>query len=172
MPAPSRSQAEPGSETAVTWRGQGDGLPYKAQGNSPGVLVVNLTGGTFDISATVAPAASASMVFELGNPGSDGVLLTNSFLNIGAGGMNFDDFAFSTAAGFTTGIYTLFDGDSAVAGTLGTNLTGAVGGYLSTLSLANGNQDIILTIVPEPGSALLLASGSLLLMRRRRQSRS
>ncbi len=49
-----------------------------------------------------------------------------------------------------------------------TNLSGAVGGYLSTLSLASGDQDIILTIVPEPGSALLLASGSLLLLRRRR----
>ena len=38
-----------------------------------------------------------------------------------------------------------------------------------TISMANGNEDIILTVVPEHGTARLFASGSPLLLRRRRQ---
>lgn len=139
-----------------------------APGTSPGTLVVNLGGGTFDLSAATNPAASAAMIFELGNPGSDGVLLTNTFLNIGSG-LEFDDFVFTAASGFAPGVYTLFDGDSTVTGSLGSNLTGIVGGYSSALGLADNNKDLVLTVIPEPGTSALAASALLLLARRRRR---
>lgn len=143
---------------------------HLAPGTSPGVLTVDLTGGTFDISGAVTPAASAALVFELGNPDSDGVLLNNTFLNIGNGVLGFDDFVFSAAAGFGEGTYVLFNGTSPITGSLAGNLSGAVAGsYLGTLGTADGGNDLVLTVVPEPGSAVLLVSGLALITRRRRR---
>lgn len=143
---------------------------HLAPGTSPGVLTVDLAGGTFDVSAAVTPAASAALVFELGNPDSDGVLLNNTFLSIGNGVLGFDDFVFSAAAGFGEGTYVLFNGSSPITGSLAGNLSGPVAGsYLGTLSTADGGNDLVLTVVPEPGSAALLASGLALLARRRRR---
>ena len=109
-------------------------------------------------------------MFELGSPGTDVVSLTNTTFSIGSNVLEFGDFSFSAISGFGPGIYTLFDGSSPIVGSLGSNVTGSVGGLSSTLSTANGNQDIILTVVPEPSTLAILGLGSLALARRRRKN--
>ncbi|RYD83091.1 MAG: PEP-CTERM sorting domain-containing protein [Verrucomicrobiaceae bacterium] len=73
------------------------------------------------------------------------------------------------------GTYTLFDTNSDILGTLGTNLTGSFEGLNMTLGFAggaNGRNDLVLTVVPEPSAALsiLIGAGAVLGMRRRRKS--
>ena len=73
----------------------------------------------------------------------------------------FNDFAFSTLAGFSAGTYTLFDGTLPISGTLdAANRTGSLGGpFTGTLSLADSGNDVVLTVIPEPTSATLLLAG-------------
>ncbi|MHA3770475.1 autotransporter-associated beta strand repeat-containing protein [Verrucomicrobiota bacterium sgz303538] len=131
-------------------------------------------GGVFDISLAVTPSNSQSMRFEI-DPffGSDQVILTGGALKIGTGVLGFDDFAFTSLNGFDVGTYKLFDGDTAIVGTLNAaNLSGTLApGLTGTLGFADNGKDLMLTVVPEPGSAtLLLASaGSLLGLRRFRR---
>lgn len=138
-----------------------------APGESPGTLTVN---GSLDLSNAVAASASSALVYELDAPGSsDQTLLTGAgILTIGSGALEFDDFDFTALGGFDAGTYVLFDTSTSISGTLGTNLTGTIGGFTGTISLADGTNDIILTVVPEPGTALLGAAGLLMLARRRR----
>ncbi|MBI1367410.1 MAG: hypothetical protein GC162_02025 [Planctomycetes bacterium] len=130
-----------------------------APGNSAGVLTL---ASTLNISGALANAAP-SMLFELGSS-SDKVVLTSGVLTIGSGLMNFDDFTFTPIAGFGAGVYTLFDTAQTLSGSLGSSLTGSIGGgYQGTISLANANQDVILTVVAiVPAPAALPAGLSLL----------
>jgi len=140
---------------------------------------LNFSGATasvLNISGAVAASSSASLIFQLGATGiNDSFQLTNASgsLNIGSGTLNWDDFSFSTLAGFTgVGTYTLFDTGAAIVGTLGSTLSGAIGGSTGTLSILNG-QDLILTVVPEPSTWALLTTGlvATILLRRRRSRR-
>lgn len=133
-------------------------------------------GGVFDISPAVTPLNSQSLRFEL-DPffGNDQVVLAGGPLKIGTDVLGFDDFEFTSLAGFEEGTYKLFDGDTAIVGSLdAANLTGILApGFTGTLGFGDSGRDLLLTVVPEPGSAtLLLASvGSLLgLSRFRRRS--
>ncbi|MDB6170915.1 MAG: sorting protein [Chthoniobacteraceae bacterium] len=142
-----------------------------APGDAIGKLTFN---GNLSLIQAVTPAASGALAFDLAGPGaSDQVAFVTGGLSIGGGLLGFDDFAFLTADGFGNGSYTLFDTSTLINGTLNSaNLTGTLApGYFGTLSLADNGNDIVLTVVPEPGSAaLLLASvGSLLGLRRFRR---
>jgi autotransporter-associated beta strand protein len=133
-------------------------------GASAGTLTATLSGGgAFDISAGVAASNSQSLLFELGSTASsDKVVLTGGALNIGNGVLGFNDFAFTALPGFGEGAYTLFDGNSAVGGSLDANpttLSGNIGSFIGTLALGDGGRDIVLTVVPEPASASLLLAG-------------
>jgi len=148
-----------GSNAGVTLAAGGKLSP----GTSAGNLQFDLGSGVLDLSAGVTSANSQALLFELGTS-SDKITLTNasSSLAIGSGVLEFDDFTFTNITGFGPGTYTLFDTGNTIAGTLGTALTGTIGGYSATLQFANSNQDLILNVVPEPSTALLLLAGGML----------
>ena len=138
-------------------------------GESAGQLSFN---NSLDLSGAVAATASASLVFELDLPGNSDivVLAPTGGLDIGSG-LEFDDFLFSDLGGLGIGVYTLFDTNNAITGTLGTNLSGTIGGYTGTISISNDGQDVLLNVVPEPSAWLNLIGGAAVLMgwqRRRR----
>lgn len=150
---------------------------HLSPGASAGVLTLDLGTGTLNISGAVGAAASASQVFELATAAtSDRVLITNalSALTIGAGTLNFDDFAFTTLAGFAPGTYTLFETNAPILGSLGGSLSGLLGGLTGELSITDANTDLILTVtetpaVPEPGTMAVLATVACGLLARRRR---
>jgi hypothetical protein len=63
----------------------------------------------------------------------------------------------------------LIDTPNSLTGTLGVNTNGTVGTLNATLRI-NGDNDLILDVVPEPSTWLLVISGlgGFLLLRRRR----
>lgn len=148
-----------GTGTITTVHGAGISLQSGAKlspGNSAGVLTADLGTGVFDLSGAVGGANVGALVFELGTT-SDMVLLTSGTLNIGAGILEFEDFDFTALSGFGPGSYTLFDTSSTIAGSLGSSLSGTVGGYSATVAIS-GN-DLVLNVVPEPAGVLLCGLG-------------
>lgn len=137
-----------------------------APGTSPGTLTANLGSGTADIIGAITAANSQSMLFDLDTPAtSDRLLLSNalSTLAIGSGLLEFDDFVFTSTGLFGPGTYTLFDTANTISGTLGANLSGTVGGYAATIEFRNGDQDIVLNVVPEPGTFAMLLFGGVMM---------
>lgn len=131
-----------------------------APGNSPGTLTID--GGTLSLNGT------SNFIFELGTSSDLITLMNSASLNLGSGTLGLADFVFSDSGGFGVGTYTLIGGASSFTGTLDSaDLTGTVLGYNSTLSMSGSN--LVLTVVPEPGVALLGGLGLLAVFRRRRQ---
>lgn len=127
-----------------------------------------LSGG-MDLSA--ASNNTGAYLFDLSTiNASDKITLTLGTLNIGT--LDFADFAFTALSGFGAGTYTLFDAASAITGTLGTT-TGTINGLTATLSIDNINNNILLTVVPEPSAIglLALAAGALVLASRKQATR-
>ena len=137
---------------------------------APGAGVGTLTfGGDLDVSGAIQSTVSGALKFELGNS-SDAVALSAGVLTLGANALNFGDFEFTEGAGFGAGTYTLFSTTQPIDGTLGTGLSGSIGLFTGTISFGDGNTDLILTVVPEPGSAVMLFGGLTVLAMRRRRS--
>jgi autotransporter-associated beta strand protein len=144
-----------------------------APGNSAGTLTMNLGTGTLNLIGAITGVGTGALEFELG-PASDLVQLTTGNLTIGAGLLEFDDFLFTALTGLSQGDYVLFDSNTPINGTLGSNLTGVIApGLVGTLQFANGSNDLILHIIPEPGSvsAMIAGLGMLIGLRRHRKTR-
>jgi autotransporter-associated beta strand protein len=139
-------------------------------------LSINTGTANLDITGGVGGSNTGELLFNLDTTSdSDMITLTQGTLAIGSGLLNLADFHFTTSGGFGIGTYTLFslDGINAtLTGTLATSgLTGTIAGFSDTLAIS-GNS-IVLTVVPEPNTAVSLLGGFGLLLglqRRRRNS--
>lgn len=136
-------------------------------------LAMNLGTGTLDVSGAVV-GDSQSLLFSLGSVSDKILLESGTTLALGSGLLDFNDFTFTLDSGFAPGTYTLFETSSvgAIVGTLGSNLTGVLGGNNATLSLGvngSGYDMVILTVIPEPSTLEFLFAGSIamLIVRRR-----
>jgi len=130
---------------------------------SPGNSVGTLTVGNLTLTNGV------QLAFELGTPGaSDLVIVTNA---LSFTGMETNWFILSAVSGFGVGTYTLFDALSYGSSTLGsgTNFDDIAGTGLSGyLWLDPDNQDVKLTVVPEPSAGVLVGMGLFTLLALRR----
>ena len=126
--------------------GSGSMLSPGAAANTAGTLTFNLGTGILDISGAITPANASALLFDLGAVNaSDEVVLTSGTLNIGSGLLNLGSFAFNPLAGIQPGTYTLFQAPT-ITGTLGSKVTGVVGGYNAALSLSGGTLLLTLSI--------------------------
>jgi fibronectin-binding autotransporter adhesin len=131
-----------------------------APGVATGTLTLSLGTSSLDLSAAL-DGPSPALLFDLaGVSSSDRITLTSGTLNIGTGVLGFEDFTFTSLAGIAAGNYTLFSTNTPITGSFDpAALDGFVGGLPATLAFADGGSDIVLAIVPEPGSfAFLLGS--------------
>ena len=113
--------------------------------------------GTLTLGSTLSLANGALLAFDLaGTSASDKVSMASTALTLN--GQKFSDFSFTALSGFGQGTYVLVDAGS-VSGLLGTSLAGTIDGLSATLLVSGG--DLVLTVVPEPGTLALLAAGLL-----------
>lgn len=115
--------------------------------NGAGAMIINLNGGELNLTAAVTPSASATLVYDLDTPAtSDKIISALGVVDIGTGILGIDDFAFTATGSLSPGTYVLVDSDTSITGTFASNITGPVGSMTGTLSKADGDTDIVLTI--------------------------
>ncbi|PTY00303.1 hypothetical protein DB345_01810 [Spartobacteria bacterium LR76] len=140
---------------------------------SPGTVAGSA--GTLTFSNGLDLSASSNntgaYLFNLDTVGSSDKItitsLTANALNVGI--LDGADFTFTKGGGFGEGTYTLFNASSAIAGSIGTATVDLGGGYVGTLSIDNVNNDVLLTVVPEPSTYMLMGLGLTLLLWRKRR---
>lgn len=138
-----------------------------------GIFTITAGGvGGLDLSA-IAGEGYGALRFDLAGVGSsDRLILSGGQLDIGSGLLGWDDFVFLTYAGFGEGTYTLFElqNGATLDGSLGSSISGNIGGFSGTLALDMDNN-LTLTVIPEP-STYALGMGAMvlfvILLRRRR----
>ena len=114
---------------------------------------------------------TGAYLFNLNAVGaSDRITLTTGLANaLNIGTLDAADFTFTTGVGFGAGIYVLFDANSAIAGSIGDGFVDFGDGITGTLSIDNITNDVLLTVVPEPSAAVLVALGLAGVCARRRR---
>jgi autotransporter-associated beta strand protein len=121
---------------------------HLAPGDSPGIL---------HLSGSLTLLSGAKMDYELDTPlGSDEVSMPTGLLSLN--GQQFSDFNFTPLGGFGQGTYTLIDAGS-VNGSLGAGSSGTINGL--SASLAVQGNDLVLNVVPEPGTLMLLTAAAI-----------
>ena len=110
--------------------------------------------GVLHLSGNLVLAASGTMDFHLdGLSTDDEVSMSSGTLTFS--GQQFPNFGFAWTTGFGPGTYTLVNAESITG--LGSNLSGSIDGLPASLSVQN--NDLMLTVVPEPSTAALLGAG-------------
>jgi autotransporter-associated beta strand protein len=110
--------------------------------------------GVLHLSGNLVLSAGAAMDFELdGVSTDDEVSMPSGTLTFS--GQQFSNFGFAWTTGFGPGTYTLVNAETITG--LGSNLSGSIDGLPATLSVSN--NDLLLTVVPEPSTAALLGAG-------------
>lgn len=138
----------------------GGGISPGDGSSDSGTLTLALGTGHLDVSAAVG--GIGWLHFDLG-VSSDQITLTSGTLNIGTG-LQLSDFDFEDASGFGPGTYVLFDTNNAITGVLGTNVSGTVLGFQTTLEFGDGGNDLVLNVVPEPASSVAILAGAAMLL--------
>ncbi len=124
--------------------------------NAAGALSPGDPLGTLILSGNLVLTSGAKMDYELdGFPTDDEVSMPYGDLTFN--GQGFSNFDFTPLPGFGPGTYTLVDAES-IAG-LGSNVSGSIDGLPATLSVSN--NELLLTVVPEPATLALLVAGAL-----------
>lgn len=155
-----------GSITAASLAVAAGGKLAPGGNGAAATLAFSLTGG-MDLSASSND--TGAYLFDLGPAGaSDKITLAAGTLSLGT--LDFADFTFTALSGFGAGTYVLFDAASSISATLGTT-SGTINGAAATLSLDGVNNDIVLTVAPEPSSLALMAGALLALVGASRLSR-
>jgi fibronectin-binding autotransporter adhesin len=123
---------------------------------APGVSGV---GTLTDLGLTLD--SGAILDYDLDTPAaSDLISMSSSILALN--GQQFADFNFNALAGFGPGTYTLIDAGSISGTGLGGTVTGQISGLDATL-MVSGN-DLVLNVVPEPGTLAMLITTCLALL--------
>lgn len=90
----------------------------------------------------------AGFAFDLDTPAaSDQITVAaGATLDIGDGLLDLSSFTFTPGAGFAPGVYPLLVSQAPVVGTLGSSLTGTLGGQPVTLALSADQQSVVLNV--------------------------
>ncbi len=110
--------------------------------------------GTLHFSGGLVLSSGADMDFELDTPSTSSMISCSSLT---LGGQQFSNFAFPYTANFAPGTYYLIEAGSSPSGTLGTSTSGTIDGYPASLAVKGNN--LVLTVVPEPGTLALFGVG-------------
>ncbi len=116
--------------------------------------------GVLHLSGNLTLLAGAAMDYELdGFSTDDEISMPSGLLTLS--GQQFSDFHFSWTNGFGPGTYTLVNAQSITG--LGSNTSGTIDGLPATLVVqgSGNNQDLVLSVTPEPGTLVLLAVGTI-----------
>ncbi len=136
--------------------------------NSGGTLSPGDAPGVMKLSGNLTLMSSAVLDYELGSPAdSDEVLMPTGLLALN--NQQFTDFNFTPLSGFAPGEYTLIDAGS-ISGSLGSGTSGTIDDYQASIAVQGDN--LVLNVVPEPGTLALLASSALSLLAYRLRRRS
>ena len=115
--------------------------------------------GTLTMSGGLDLAPGAEMDYELDTPTTSSLISSSS---LSLNGQQFTDFNFLETANFRPGAYDLIETGSPISGSLGASTSGTINGDPASLSVQGGN--LVLTVVPEPGTLALLAAGAVALL--------
>jgi len=141
---------------------------FLAPGASSGAVGTLTFASTLNISGLAG--GSSGLLFNLDTVGASDKIVSGA-LTIGSGVLDFNDFSFTTLGGYGVGDYTLFSASS-IIGTLGSNLTGTVGGLNGSLAVVGNDVVLSVTAIPEPSTYAAIAGaltlGGVLIARRRR----
>ena len=110
--------------------------------------------GTLTFSGGLVLASGADLNYDLDLPGTSSMISCSSLT---LGGQQFSNFAFPYTANFAPGTYYLIESGSTPSGTLGSITSGEIGVYPATLAVQGNN--LVLTVVPEPGTLALFGVG-------------